>query len=270
MPDRYQYSQSSNLIGIAPACIAHHAFNQYPQPMHIAGTRESAHGLFEQLPKQHSREDCGRLFQEYMCDVFGAESEQKLSNDNAGRRRYRNSYLKLIQDWGLDSNNAQGAVLKGWVESRFGLYPTYHKQAINGFKSKDWASYIEEKMNSRYHNNCIYMQLDLLYEYCQWIIEYYQYPAITHKTLFRGVNELDDYCLVDDETEKPIKILRFNSIVSFTDRCSIAGEFGSYILEVEVPMVKLLFFNDLLPHHALRGEGEYLVIGGAYRVKVQR
>jgi len=28
--------------------------------------------------------------------------------------------------------------------------------------------------------------------------------------------------------------------------------------------------NELLPHHALHGEAEYLVIGGDYRVKVQR
>jgi NAD+--dinitrogen-reductase ADP-D-ribosyltransferase len=75
--------------------------------------------------------------------------------------------------------------------------------------------------------------------------------------------------MVKDE-DKLHKIMRFNSIISFTDRRSIASEFGAYILEVEVPMVKLVFFNELLPHHALHGEAEYLVIGGDYRVKVQR
>jgi NAD+--dinitrogen-reductase ADP-D-ribosyltransferase len=113
------------------------------------------------------------------------------------------------------------------------------------------------------------MQLDLLYEYCQWIIERFQFPAATHKTLYRGVNSLDDDWIVQDE-DKIHKIVRFNNIVSFTDRRSIASEFGAYILEVEVPMVKLIFFNELLPHHALHGEAEYLVIGGDYRVKVQR
>jgi hypothetical protein len=103
--------------------------------------------------------------------------------------------------------------------------------------------YIEEKMNSRYHNNCIYMQLDLLYEYCQWVIERFQFPAATHKTLYRGVNSLDDHWIVQDE-DKLHKIVRFNSIVSFTDRRSIASEFGAYILEVEVPMVKLVFLMN--------------------------
>lgn len=270
MPDIYQHGHSTNLIGIATECIAHHLFNEHPKPLHIAGTRESASGLFGHLIQQQpAREECGRIFQDYMCDVFGSETEQRLQNDNLGRRRYRNSYLRLIQDWGLDSNNAQGAVLKGWVESRFGLYPTYHKQRITGFMNKEWIIYMEEKMNSRYHNNCIYMQLDLLFEFCQWIIEHFHFPASTHKTLYRGVNDMDDDWIVKNE-DKQHKIVRFNSMVSFTDRLSIASEFGDFILEVRVPMVKLVFFNDLLPHHALHGEAEYLVIGGDYRVKVHR
>lgn len=269
MPDISTYGHSTNLIGLSAAYIASPDFNRHPQPLHIAGTRDAAPGLFEHLEQQTDRADCGRIFQDYMNVVFGYEAEQRLRADRFGRRRYRNSYLRLIQDWGLDSNNAQGAVFKGWLESRFGLFPTYHKQHINGFSGEAWMEYIEDKMNSRYHNNCIYMQLDLLYEFCQWVIERFRFPAATHKTLYRGVNALDD----DDVAEgrdKPHKILRFNSIVSFTDRRSIASEFGAYILEVQVPMVKLIFFNELLPHHALRGEAEYLVIGGDYRVKVQR
>ncbi|MEI8209847.1 MAG: NAD(+)--dinitrogen-reductase ADP-D-ribosyltransferase [Methylococcales bacterium] len=269
MHDVSQQGHSTNLIGLSTACIASLDFNETPKPLRIAGTRESASGLFEQLFKQSTREACGQIFQDYMCVVFGFESEQRLRDDASGRRRYRNSYLRLIQDWGLDSNNAQGAVFKGWVESRFGLFPNYHKQRIASFSCKDWVMYIEEKMNSRYHNNCIYMQLDLLYEYCQWVIERFQFPSATHKTLYRGVNSLEDHCLVQGE-DNHHKIVRLNSLVSFTDHRSIASEFGAYILEVEVPMVKLVFFNELLPHHALHGEAEYLVIGGDYKVKVQR
>ena len=269
MPDNAYYAHSTNLIGIATACIASQAFNQHPVPLHIAGVRESASGLFTHLRKQPDRQACARVFQDYMCDVFGSEAEQGLKQDAAGRKRYRNSYLKLIQDWGLDSNNAQGAVFKGWVESRFGLLPTYHKHRLTAGNSKNWVSYIEEKMNSRYHNNCIYMQLDLLYEFCQWVIENYHHPAAGHKTLYRGVNALDvDSIILDEDNHH--KTLRFNSLVSFTDRRSIASEFGAYILEVQIPMVKLIFYNDLLPHHALRGEAEYLVIGGDYRVNIQR
>lgn len=263
-----QYCHSTNLTGLATAFLASPVFNDYPKPLHIAGTRESAQGLFEQLAVHNTLGECGRIFQDYMCVVFGFETEQRLGIDASGRRRYKNSYLRLIQDWGLDSNNAQGAVFKGWVESRFGLFPTFHKQIIDGFGGKVWTTYIEEKMNSRYHNNCIYMQLDLLYEYCQWIVRRFKLPAASHKILYRGVNTLDD-CIVRDE-DKRHKVVRLNNLVSFTDRLTTASEFGAYILEAEVPMAKLVFFNELLPCHALRGEAEYLVIGGDYRVRVLR
>lgn len=266
MPDISRYGHSTNLIGVATACIASQLFNDHPKPLHIAGTRESAPGLFDQLAQQATLADCGRVFQDYMCVVFGFETEQRLRDDAQGRRRYRNSYLRLIQDWGMDSNNAQGAVMKGWVESRFGLFPNFHKTRIRNFISNDWLTYIEEKMNSRYHNNYIYMQLDLVYEFCQWVVERFQVPAATHKTLYRGVDALEDY--VVKEEGRHDKIVRFNSIVSFTDRPGIASEFGANILQVQVPMVKLVFFNELLPHHALRGEAEYLAVGGDYRVKV--
>lgn len=261
-----EHCHSTNLTGMSTEFIASIVFNEHPKPLHIAGTREAASGLFELLAKQSTPETCGRLFQDYMCVVFGFESEQRLTDDATGGRRYRNSYLRLIQDWGMDSNNAQSAVFKGWVESRFGLFPSYHKQAITGFGTQAWIGYIEEKMNSRYHNNCIYMQLDLLYEYCQWIIERFRVSATGHKTLYRGVNTLDD--IIIRHENKHDKIVRFNNLVSFTDRPGTASEFGSYILKTNVPMVKLIFFNDLLPYHALRGEAEYLAIGGAYRVRV--
>lgn len=260
---------STNLIGLSSAYIASLAFNDQPRALHISGTRDSAQGLFELLKQLSTREQCGQTFQDYMAVVFGFESEQRLSKDRHGRRRFRNSYLRLIQDWGFDSNNSQGAVLKGWVESRFGLFPTFHKQAITGFMDNTWITYLEEKMNSRYHNNCIYMQLDLLYEYCQWVIERFQFPAATHKTLYRGVNSLDA-CRLSRFSGNHQKIIRLNSLVSFTDRPGIASEFGSYILEANVPMAKLVFHNELLPHHALRGEAEYLVIGGDYQVKLLR
>ena len=41
------------------------------------------------------------------------------------------SYLKLLQGWGLDSNSAAGAVLKGWVESRFGIVPVILLGAVS-------------------------------------------------------------------------------------------------------------------------------------------
>ncbi len=33
---------------------------------------------------------------------------------------------------------------------------------------------------------------------------------------------------------------------------------------MDVPIVKILFFNALLPRHPLKGEAEFVVIGGDY------
>ena len=35
-----------------------------------------------------------------------------------------------------------------------------------------------------------------------------------------------------------------------------------------MPVAKVFFYSDLLPNSIMKGEGEYIVIGGEYRVKV--
>jgi NAD+--dinitrogen-reductase ADP-D-ribosyltransferase len=112
MPDISQHGHSTNLIGLTTACMASHDFNENPKPLHIAGTRESASGLFEQLLRQPTREDCDRIFQDYMGVVFGFETEQILRSDHSGRRRYRNSYLRLIQDGGWIQTMLRARFLK--------------------------------------------------------------------------------------------------------------------------------------------------------------
>ncbi len=262
----YSLLHSTNMVGVASGLIASTEFNANPVVLHIAGTRDSARGLFSALETLDTPQKCGELFQYYMSDVFG-ENLQNHSAKQTDKRRYRNSYLRLIQDWGMDSNNLQAAVLKGWVESRFGLYPTYHKQVINTIYDKVWIQYVEDKMHSRYHNNCIYMQLDLLYEFCQWFIHRFKQPAEKFITLYRGVNAIEKQCVADIKQTRH-KTVRFNNLTSFTNSKATADEFGDTVLKVTVPVVKIVFFNQLLPHHALHGESEYLVIGGDYQVEL--
>ncbi|MDD2769775.1 MAG: NAD(+)--dinitrogen-reductase ADP-D-ribosyltransferase [Methylococcus sp.] len=258
---------STNLVGIPTGLLASPDFNQHPLPLRIHGTREANGGLFCKLGGCGSLAEAGEVFQDYMSLIFGFEEEQRLGIDALGRRRFRGSYLRLLQDWGFDSNHAQGAVLKGWVESRFGLFPTYHKEPLTGFATPAWMGYVEEKMATRFHNNCIYLQLDLLYEFCQWAIARFKLPARSHLKLFRGVYNVGEFCELGVRKGGE-RLVRLNNIVSFTSDRTQAGQFGTYILETDVPIVKLLFFNDLLPRHPLRGEAEYLVIGGNYNVKL--
>ena len=158
-------------------------------------------------------------------------------------------------------------MLKGWVESRFGLLPTFHKEPLGRYPSRAWMTYVEEKMCARFHNNSIQLQLDLLYEYCQWMLARYIFPSRRHLTLYRGVNDLSEHHVVSTLSRREA-IVRQNNLISFTDDREVADQFGDTILEVQVPLVKILFFNGLLPGPVLKGEGEYLVIGGDYRVQM--
>lgn len=261
-PRRIGYS--TNLTGLPTDFLASCDFNAEPCPVHISGVREMNPKLFEMLDLASSIEEAGEAFDRYMKAVFGLEPEQqKKGAEKSGNRRYRSSYLDLIRGWGFDSNGAEGAVLKGWVESRFGIFPTYHKEPIQHISTGAWTTYIEEKMGSRFHGNSIYTQLDLVYEFCAWAA-----PSVHgagHVQLYRGVNSFEEH-RISERIDKSHVVMRLNNLVSFSRDRDVASCFGDRILTVDVPLEKLLFFPSLMPIHGLKGEGEYLVIGGDYFV----
>ena len=252
---------STNLVGVPTGLLASVAFNEFPIPLHISGTREAHSSLFERLNRVADAAEASRTFQDYMAVVFGLDH----APEPGERRRYRTSYLRLLKDWGFDANSPAGAVLKGWVESRFGLFPSFHKEPLRRFNSPPWFAYIEEKMSSRFHNNSIYMQIDVLYEFCQWSLARFHAQGKKHLALFRGSNDLREHRLLQN-LEGRAAIIRLNNLVSFTSQPEIADEFGDTIIEAAVPLPKILFYNGLLLQHPLRGEAEFLVIGGDYRV----
>jgi NAD+--dinitrogen-reductase ADP-D-ribosyltransferase len=255
---------STNLVGIPTGLLASVAFNDYPLPLHINGVREMNKALFEMLERATTPEESAEAFLCYMGAVFGLELEQRVKKTGGGR--FRSSFLRLIQGWGFDANGPEGAVLKGWVESRFGLLPTFHRTGLGRFPSPAWIAYVEEKMSSRFHNNSINAQLDLLYEFCQWMLGRWLAPGRRHLTLYRGINGFEEHRIVE-RLDKRTAVIRQNNLVSFTANRFVADEFGDIILEARVPVVKILFFNELLPRHPLKGEGEHLVLGGDYRVR---
>lgn len=251
---------STNLLGLPTWLLADAAFNDDPRPLHISGARETNPALFRMLEESGTAAEAARAFQAYMRAAFGPET-------GARPGRYRSDYLRLLQGWSFDSNGVAGAVLKGWVESRFGLFPTFHREPLGRYPSPAWMRYVEQKMSSRFHNNSISLQLDLLYEYCQWMTARH-FGGGPHVTLYRGVNDFDEHEIVERLDGRRF-VVRQNNLVSFSARRETAGEFGDTILEAKVPVVKVLFFNALLPGPVLSGEGEYLVIGGDYRVEAR-
>lgn len=255
---------STNLVGIPTGLLASAAFNEHPLPLAIAGVRETNRALFRMLADAGDAAEAMEAFQGYMRAVFGLEETQRVP----GRpRRFRASYVRLLQGWGFDANGPEGAVLKGWAESRFGLLPTFHREPLGRYPSAAWMTYVEQKMSGRFHTNSIHAQLDLLYEYGQWMLARWLAPARRHVRLYRGVNDFREHTIVERPARREL-VVRQNNVVSFTARRSHADTFGDTIVEADVPIVKVLFCNGLLPGSVLRGEGEYLVIGGDYRVRL--
>ena len=181
-------------------------------------------------------------------------------------RSYRSTYVKLLQGWGFDANAPAGAVLKGWVESRFGIAPTFHKAPLEHFPSEAWMRYLEEKLSSRFHNNCILLQLDVLFEYAQFCLERFQpFGPGTHVQLYRGAQRAEVQLLSGSIKERR-GVIRLNNLVSFSLSRERAEEFGDVMLIAQVPIAKLLFYPGLVQDRVLNGEGEALVLGGDFEV----
>jgi len=259
-PDRWY---STNMVGVPIGMIGSTAFNLGRRRLTIHGTRETHPGLFRLLATCDSQADAAEVFEHYMQMEFGLDP---LPHEQPAERRRVISYIELLRGWGVDSNCPKAAVLKSWVESRFGLVPIFHKQRLGLFPSASWAVYLEEKTNSRFHDNCIHQQFDLLYEYCQWSIRHFKAPGPRFVRLWRGTNNVEEQLVEGDARSGRCKV-RLNNLVSFSASKERADEFGDWVLETEVPTVKLLFFPGLLRNHILDHESEFLVIGGNYKVR---
>jgi NAD+--dinitrogen-reductase ADP-D-ribosyltransferase len=263
---------STNLVGVPASLLASVAYNAHPVPLAIAGTREAYVGLFALLECSQDLNDARSMFVHYVAIAFGLrkpKAHELAGLGAAEQRRWHSSWRKLLQGWGMDANGAAGAVLKGWVESRFGLVPIFHKGPLAHFPSATWVGYLQEKAASRHNNNNIYQQLDLLFEFSQWAQRRFQplgcKANATHLRLWRGSNQVEEQLMAGGLKNRRCTI-RLNNIVSFSLSQEAASCFGDWVIEVQVPVSKVLVFPGLLPGQVLQGEQEVLALGGDYEV----
>ena len=257
--DQPQRWYGANLVGVPTHVLASTAFNANPVPLSIAGTCETHPGLFNLLNGSPDLNEARDMFAHYLLIAFGLRKPARhelASLDPAEQRRWRSSWRKLLQGWGMDSNGTAGAVLKGWVESRFGMVPSFHKAALARFPSEAWVTYLQEKAASRHHSNNIHQQLDLLYEYCQWALRRYPPPvgdgqSPAHLRLWRGSNRFEEQISAGTLQNRRCTV-RLNNLVSFSLSADDASCFGDWVFEVQVPMCKVLVFPDLLPGQVLQ------------------
>lgn len=253
-----------NLCNLPPWVIASRHFNDNPHPLEVQGVRLANRFLFDRLDAIATPDERGTVFNDYMSVKFQLHHWQEQATPSA-RKSLKNSYLRYLRGWMMDSNSLEGAVLKGWVESRIGIVPTFHKARITGIHTESYYDYVVDRTAGSKRTSAINSQLDIVHEFCQYELAR-RFPGERWVTLYRGTFGADDYDVVE-ELGKRERIVRFNNLVSFTSHEERAWEFGSTVWEIRAPLAKVFFFDDLLPNSILKGEGEYLVIGGEYRVR---
>jgi len=246
--------------------IASHLFNRNPLPIEIQGVRRAHRSFFACLDRHTDPAARARCFRDYMRIVFRVGAWHR-EPSRLARRSLRNSYLRFLRGWMLDASSPEGAVLKGWVESRFGIPPAFHAGLIEDVHGPAYLLYLAERMRGSARTNAVESQFDLLYEYVQYELRR-RHPGVQAFTLYRGVKNLGDYRVVGKTGETGV-VLRLNNLNSFSSRLEHAWEFGSCVLVAEVPGSKIFFRSDLLPGTLPRREEESLVIGGDYEVTVR-
>jgi len=254
-----------NRCNLSPWAIASVDFQENPQPLEIDSVRATDRRLFAKLDLIDNPVRRGEVFHEYISVKF--RLHEWAEHQASARSSLRSSYVQFLHGWGADSNGHSGAVLKSWVESRFGLAATYH----HGRLASDPAArerYATDRMRGAAKTMGVAMQLDLLYTFCQEELAR-RHPGEKWRTLYRGTHDPEEYA-VRDRTADDASVVTLNNLSSFTDDAEVAWEFGSSVWEVRVPLAKIVFFSGLLPRHLLGGEGEYLVLGGDYRVRSLR
>ncbi len=242
-------------------------FQQHPVALTIDGVVDLHSQLFDDL--KGIQEPATRVihFMDYMRASFLLDNPEQVGqhSSNQSKPRDKADYLRLLRGWHFDPNSQEAAVMKGWVESRFGLLTLNHLGPITDFSSQQYQHFQRARCQGLYNTNALEAQLDLLYSFTQFELEQ-RYPQQLHCTLYRGINRLNDHEVLNKNTSSNLSIL-LNNLNSFTLNRDRADEFGDLIMTAQVPLTKILYFPDLLPG-CMKGEEEYLVIGGAYQVEI--
>src|SRR5512143_674319 len=144
-------------------------FQRHPAPLVIDGVHELHGDLFAHLKHFESASERAAVFMRYMAAHFCLDALDEAGYAQGSRvDRGKADYRRLLRGWFFDSEGREGAVWKGWVESRFGLLPRYHGTPIHSPNDASYRAYLEARGAGLYNTNALEAQLDLLYSYCQY------------------------------------------------------------------------------------------------------
>lgn len=239
-------------------------YQRHPSPLLLDGVAELHRDLFRRLGEAGDDPVVrGEVFRDYLTVHFQLEWPEEMGFTGNHKSRARANYARMIRGWSFDADNREGAVLKGWVESRFGLLPRWHGQPLRDTNDDAWLHYMEMRSQGLYGTSALESQFDLVYTYCQHELAR-RHAGARHVTLYRGVNRVADHEILDSRDGGRHTIL-LNNLNSFTCSRDRACEFGDTILTVDMPLTKIFFHCGLLPG-VLQGEDEFLAIGGVVDV----
>ena len=255
-----------NRCNLPASILGSATFQKHPTTLTIDGVLPLHKALFSELERLDSHVARTNLFTNYMNAHFMLDDLDEAGFEKGSRiDRSRAHYLTLLRGWFFDPDGREGAVLKGWVESRFGLIPRYHHGKINHPDEMSYLNYLTERCAGLYNTNALEAQIDLLYSYCQYELAL-RLQAQTHITLYRGTNDFRHHDILQ-QIDKHHAIVLLNNINSFSLDKDTADQFGDTIICTDVPVTKILFFGDLLPVIGM-SEKEFAVIGGVYQVQL--
>lgn len=248
-----------NRCNLPARVIASLEYQQAPAPLALDGVIPLYQDLLERLQQCDSAAQRLTCFRDYMALRFRLPVDDLPPSELAEPQpRPKAHYGRLIRGWLFDADSREGAVWKGWVESRFGLVTRYHREPIPGPDSDAHLRFLEARARGIHNTNALDTQLDLLYTFCQQELRH-RFAGRAHLTLYRGSRGN----LFGETPAGPVKL--FNNLSSFTLDPEEALRFGHKVMQVEVPLTKIVCFDSLLPGQ-LQGEQEYMVLGGLYQV----
>ena len=237
-------------------------FQQHPARLFIDGVDTLHRDLLRRLDAINDAGNRAQQFIDYMTVHFRLHAPVDAGlSEHSKIDRSKADYLRLLRGWAFDAEGRDAAVLKGWVESRFGLLPRFHQQPIHSTNDQTYHDYQHAYAVGLYNTNSLEAQLDLLYTYCQYELNR-QHPDTTHLSLYRGSNDIEQLKQPGkSDNGKPLLLL--NNLNSFSSNIERASEFGDKVFSIEVPLSKIFFFSELIPHY-LKAENEAIVLGGVY------
>lgn len=249
-----------NRCNLPPALLAALDYQQQPLAIELDGVQLHYRDLFRRLDPLADAASRARCFSDYMAVHFrlpGHELQQWPEAEPVPRPQA--NYRRLLLGWLFDSDSDAGAGWRQWAESRFGLRTLYHREPLGPPDSPTHQRYLQAASRACYATNSLFEQLDLLYSYCQYELAR-RHPQQRHLPLFRGGSERPQ-----PQPDGSL-VIAYNNLSSFTRDADAACRFGSQVLAVAVPLTKIVCFDNLLPG-PLDGEGEFMVLGGRYRVE---